>query len=91
MSYRITGCEGDDSKYNGTYTFIKEYEGSGVRIYKNGSGCQLRFTPGGYGWDFGWYTNMNKPEEHPPSTGWKFNGGRCIPADLGSKIAVTPV
>lgn len=87
-SYTINGCE--EHEYNDIYDY-KETTGNGS-IWWRSRRCNkmLRFTPG-WGWCLGWYTHNVYDNEIPPSTGWTFNGGRCIPPDLGENIAINEV
>ena len=63
MSYRITGCM---TIVLNTHTFIKEYE-EVVFVFTK-TDLVVNYVYRGLWMGFGWYTNMNKPEEHPPST-----------------------
>jgi len=40
------------------------------------------------GWLLSWYDNPSKNKISPPSEGWRFNGGRSKPKDLGNNIRI---
>ena len=87
-SYLVVGCE--EPKQNDIYDYKETTRDGAIwwrsRIYNK----MLRFTPG-WGWSLGWYTHTDCDSEIPPSGGWTFNGGRCIPPDLGKNIVIKEV
>ena len=87
-SYLVVGCE--EPKQNDIYDYKETTRDGAIwwrsRIYNK----MLRFTPG-WGWCLEWYTHTNCDSEIPPSGGWTFNGGRCIPPDLGKNIVIKEV
>jgi hypothetical protein len=84
-SYIVTGCE--ETQYNDIFDY-KETTCNGSLWWRSrNKNLMLRYSPG-YGWALGWYSAPDNNSEEPPPSGWKFNGGRCDPPNLGENIII---
>ena len=58
-----------------------------IRNYSRNKNLMLRYSPG-HVWELGWYSAPDNNSKVPPTSGWKFNGGRCDPPNLGENIII---
>ena len=74
---------------DGIYKFYPK--GKGILEWRIGEGDPygnfIRLTED-RGWLLSWYDNPSKNKISPPSQGWRFNGGRSKPKDLGNNIRI---
>ena len=77
---------------DGIYKFCSK--GNGVLEWRIGEGDPygnfIRLTED-RGWLLSWYDNPSKNKINPPSQGWRFNGGKSKPKDLGNNIRIIDI
>ena len=77
---------------DGIYRFYPR--GKGILEWRIGEhdpyGNYIRLTED-RGWLLSWYDNPSKNKKYPPSEGWRFNGGKSKPKNLGNNIRIIDI